>query len=64
MGIQGVNGKVVQSSDVSGVIARDIADVNNTAGEMTSVSDQVSTSASELADLSSQLKHLVGTFKI
>ncbi len=64
MGIQEVTEKVVQSSDVAGEIARDIAEVNQTAGDMTSVSDQVNASASELADLASQLKELVGTFKI
>ncbi len=59
-GIQEVSEKVIQSSDVSG----DIADVNQTAGDMTLVNDQVSTNARELAGLANQLKSLVGTFKI
>ncbi|MBI9090242.1 MAG: cache domain-containing protein [Desulfobacterium sp.] len=64
MGIQEVNDKVAQSSDVAGLIAKDLADVNHTAGDMTSASDKVNTNARELADLASQLKGLVGTFKI
>ncbi|MBI9092311.1 MAG: cache domain-containing protein [Desulfobacterium sp.] len=63
-GIQEVSEKVVQSSDVSRGIARDIADVNQTAGDMSLVNGQVNTNATELAGLANQLKSLVETFKI
>ena len=55
---------MTQSSNVSGDIARDIAEVNQAANEMTNSSSQVNMSAEELSKLGEQLQGMVGRFKV
>jgi methyl-accepting chemotaxis protein len=63
-GIQEVNEHVNQSSQVASEISQDIAVVSNSMHEMTSNSNQVNLSATELSQLSENLKQMVGQFKI
>ncbi len=63
-GVEEVNHNVTQGSGVSGVIAQDIADVNQSANEISTSSGQVKLSAEELAGLAKTLNQLVGRFKI
>jgi methyl-accepting chemotaxis protein len=55
---------VAESSHVSREIAKDITSVDQTAGEMTSGSDHVRTSANELSTVAEQLKLTVSRFSV
>jgi shikimate 5-dehydrogenase len=55
---------VAQTAAVSQEIARDIASVNTASGEMTTASQQVQASATDLSQLAEQLKAMVGRFKL
>jgi len=63
-GIQEVNENVAQSNTVSKDIAREITDVNQATAEISNSSSQVSLNAEGLTKLASQLKEMVGTFKV
>lgn len=63
-GIEEVNQNVSQSSAVAGEIAVDIADVNNSATDITERSNQVRESSNELAKLAERLGDMVGQFKV
>ncbi|MBF0200209.1 MAG: methyl-accepting chemotaxis protein [Desulfamplus sp.] len=63
----GVDEASVGISDIAGVsqtMSRDIADINDAAGEIRTGGEQVQSSASELSQLAGQLKDLAGQFKI
>ncbi len=63
-GMRDVNQNVADSSDVTATIARDIAAVNQAAGEMKNSSSQVRSRARDLSDLSMHIDQLVGKFKL
>ena len=63
-GIQEVNEKVAHGSTVSGEIAKDISDVNQSANEMAYSSSQVNQNSAELANLAEKLKEMVERFKV
>jgi methyl-accepting chemotaxis protein len=63
-GIQVINENVSQSSTVSAEIAREIADVNKAAMDMSENSNMVSSNAGRLNDLSAGFTKLVATFKV
>ncbi len=63
-GIQEINVNVAQSSEVSQDVAREIAGVNQAAGEMSSNSNEVSSNADRLNQLADGLAKLVATFKV
>ena len=63
-GMCDVNQNVADSSDVTAAIARDIAAVNQAAGEMKNSSSQVRSRAQDLSNLSMHIDQLVGKFKL
>ncbi len=63
-GIQEVSEKMSNSSTVASQIARDIAEVNQSSAEMSNSSSQVDLNANELSNLATQLKDLVGKFRV
>jgi methyl-accepting chemotaxis protein len=63
-GIEEVNTNISQSSEVSSEIAREIGEVTVTTDEMSANSSQVNQRSAELAQLATQLKEMVGRFKI
>jgi methyl-accepting chemotaxis protein len=63
-GIQEVNMNVSQSSTVAQQITQDIAAVNQSSSEMDSSSDQVRGSADSLKQRATELKEIVGRFKV
>ena len=63
-GVKDANGRVAQISSVSQSVARDIATVNQAAGDIASGSEQVLTSADELSKLAGELQGLVSKFKV
>lgn len=64
LGINEISTKVVQSSNVSGEVARDISGVHNSANEINQSSCLVDKSSGELGELSGELKRLVNNFKV
>jgi methyl-accepting chemotaxis protein len=63
-GIQEVNENVNQSSTVAQQITQDIVAVNQSSSEMDSSSDQVQVSADSLKQRATELKEIVGRFKV
>ena len=63
-GVKDANERVRQISGASQTVARDIALVNQTAGELASGGDQVLTSAAELSRLADGLHRLLDRFQI
>ena len=63
-GIQEVHDNVVQTTRVSESIAHEIAEANQSAGEIATSSSQVLMSSEELARLAEQLKALSGSYKV
>ncbi|VFQ46205.1 methyl-accepting chemotaxis protein [Desulfoluna butyratoxydans] len=63
-GIQTVSDKILESTQVSRDMARQISHVNTTAEEMTDVSTQVRNNATELQSLADKLTSLVGRFRV
>jgi len=63
-GIQDVNESVAHSSSVSEALARDIAGGNKYTSDLSNSSGQLDLSATDLSELSSKLKTMVGKFKI
>lgn len=64
MGIQEVNINVSQCSLVAGEIARDISHVSHIANDIKNGSQHVSDNAGELSSFASQIKKMVGSFKL
>lgn len=63
-GIEEVNENVAQSSTVSQEIAREIAGVNQYISNLSNSSGQLDLSATDLSELASKLKKMVGKFKV
>ena len=63
-GVKDANVRVAQISTVSQSVAKDIAGVNSEAGNISSGSEQVLTSAAELSRLAEQLQDMVERFNI
>ena len=63
-GLSEVNENVNQSSAVAGTITQDIAGVNVASNEISNSSRQIKASADQLDGLASELRTIVGTFKI
>jgi methyl-accepting chemotaxis protein len=63
-GINIVNENVAQSSEVSGQIAGDIAEVSQATNDMSSSSSQLSLSAEKLSQMAGHLKEMMGRFKV
>jgi methyl-accepting chemotaxis protein len=63
-GVGEANTRVSQSSVASQEIAREITGVDQSAGEMANGSEQVRTSAAELAQVANRLEVLVGRFRV
>jgi methyl-accepting chemotaxis protein len=63
-GIQEVNENVNQSSSVAQQITQDITAVNQSVSEMDTSSDQVQVSADSLKQRATELKEIVGRFKV
>jgi methyl-accepting chemotaxis protein len=63
-GVRDSNERIAQTAGVSQSIASDIAQVNNTIGEIGTSGEHVQSSATELSRLAEQLKSLVGKFKV
>jgi len=63
-GVQDANENVVQTAAVSTSMAKDIADVNTSAGEIRASGEKVQTNSSQLLSLAEQLKRMVETFKV
>ncbi len=63
-GIQEINANISQSSEVSGGIAREIAEVNQASAEMSNNAKSVSGNAVRLKGLSDDFNKLVSTFKV
>jgi len=63
-GVSDGNQRVNEIATVSQSVAQDIAAVNHLAGQMAGGSEQVLTSAAELARLAEELRRLVAQFKI
>jgi creatinine amidohydrolase/Fe(II)-dependent formamide hydrolase-like protein len=64
MGVKDSNDRVAQTATVSQSIAEDIAHVNMALGEISRGGEQVQSSSAELADLASQLREMVGRFRV
>jgi hemerythrin-like metal-binding protein len=64
IGIQEVNVNVAQCSLVAGEIAKDISHVSQISGEFKNGSRHVSDSAGELSSFASQIKTMVGSFRL
>jgi methyl-accepting chemotaxis protein len=64
LGVRDANLRVAESSQVSRLIAVDIAAVDHVAGDMAANSEHVRTSAMELAAVSGQLQHTVARFRL
>jgi methyl-accepting chemotaxis protein len=63
-GINVVNENVSHSSEVSGQIAGDIAEVSQATNDMSSSSSQLSLSAEKLSQMAGHLKEMMGRFKV
>lgn len=63
-GLQSVSHNVVQSAEVVKMIAKDIGMVNMSAGEISSESQKVHTSATELKQMAEKLNRIVAAFRI
>jgi methyl-accepting chemotaxis protein len=63
-GIQEVSENIAQLSIVSNEIARDISDVNQSSNDISNSSSHVDMSSHELSKLATQLKEVVGKFKL
>jgi methyl-accepting chemotaxis protein len=63
-GVKDANERVAQISTVSQTVAKDIATVNQAAGDISSGSELVLTSAAELSRLADNLQRMVGRFKV
>jgi hemerythrin len=64
IGVKDANQRVAQISTVSQSVAKDIATVNQAAGDISAGSEQVLTSAAELSRLAENLQRMVGRFQI
>jgi methyl-accepting chemotaxis protein len=63
-GVKDANHRVAQISTVSQSVAKDIAAVNQAAGDIAAGSEQVLTSSTELSRLSEELQQIVGRFQL
>lgn len=63
-GIENSNRNVIETSGVAGEVARDVAEVNRSAGLISKGSERVDTSARELSELADQLTGLVAKYRI
>lgn len=63
-GIKDANNRIAQTATVSGSIAREIADVSVTSGQITDASGQTQSSAQGLSELAEQLNQLTAQFKV
>ena len=63
-GIQMVNESITQGTTVAGDMAKDIAVVNQEAGQMAFSSDKINTSAAKLFEMAGCLQKLIGGFKV
>ena len=64
VGVQMANSQVGESAVISKGISADILQVRHSAGEMAAASERVSSSASNLASVSSELRQMIDRFRV
>jgi methyl-accepting chemotaxis protein len=64
MGVRDANVRVAQTASVSGIIAKEIAELSGTGGQLSTTGSQEQASAKALSLLAEQLSQMVSKYKV